>query len=83
MTIKELELTINMLQLNDNDVIYNVRMPDKSCKKCGGNGIKAWDEKGKSILCDCILSTDNTRELMPFIILRAMYNLTRQEVYND
>ena len=80
MTINELELTINMLDLNDDDIIYNVRMPLKSCDSCGGNGIKAWDEFGNSILCECLISTDNSREPMPFAVLRAMHNLKKEQI---
>ena len=82
MTIHEIEPKINLLNLNDEDVIWNIRMPDKSCEICGGHGIKAWDGED-SVLCDCLLSTDSSRELMQFAVLRGLHNLKRRQVYDE
>jgi len=82
MKISELESKINLLKLDDDDVIWNIRMPDKSCEICGGHGIKAWDGED-SVLCECLYSTDSTRELMPFVILRGLHNLKRRQVYDE
>ena len=81
-TITKLQQVINTLQLGDEDEMYNVRMPVSTCEVCGGHGIKDWDGED-SVLCECILSTDNKRDMMPFIILRALNNLKKRQVYDE
>jgi len=82
MTIEELQPIINELQLDDHDELYNVKMPDKSCELCGGNGIKEWDGE-RSVLCECILANDTNRASMPFYILRGLNNLQKKQVYDE
>jgi len=81
-TIKALQKVINELNLNEIDILYNIRMPLKSCKICGGNGVSKWDNQD-AILCDCIMSIDDSREHMPFGVLYKLHNLKKKEVYNE
>jgi len=81
-TIEKLQSVIETLNLGDQDEMYNVRMPEKSCEVCGGNGVKEWDGED-SVLCECILSVDNERKMMPFQILRSLNNLKKRQVYDE
>ena len=81
-TIEDLEKVIFELNLGEQDEMFNVRMPEKSCEICGGHGIKAWDDQD-SVLCDCLISTDMNRKMMPFGLLWKLNNLKKREVYNE
>ena len=81
-TIKQLQKVITELNLQDDDILYNIRMPLKSCEICGGYGIKKWNGN-RSELCDCLISTDSERELMPFGVLLKLHELKKEQVYND
>ena len=70
------------MNLDQHDIIYNVRMPLKECEICGGNAIAEWDDED-SVLCDCLISTDNSREPMKFGVLWSLHALKKRQVYNE
>jgi len=78
----QLQNVITELNLQDDDILYNIKMPDALCKVCGGNGVSEWDGQ-TSVLCDCLISMDTEREHMPFGVLLKLHNLTKKEVYDE
>lgn len=56
-TTKETLVTedkINTTELNDDDVLYGIKEPNRSCKICHGLGRSAFDEQGEPVLCTCL-----------------------------
>ena len=81
-TIKDVQNNLLHMNLDEHDSIWNVRMPLKDCEICGGNAVAEWNGED-SILCDCLISTDNSRELMKFGVLWGLHCIKRKQVYNE
>ena len=82
MRIEDIQRNLINMNLNDYDIIYNVRMPLKECDKCGGNAVAEWNGSD-SVLCDCLISTDNARKPMLFGVLWGLHALKKEQVYNE
>ena len=44
----------NKTELKDDDVIYGIKEPNRSCKYCHGTGRVSWNENGNPVLCRCL-----------------------------
>jgi len=82
LSIKVIQDNLLNMNLKEYDLLYNVRMPLNDCKNCGGNAVASWDGED-AVLCNCLVSTDNSREQMMFGVLWSLHNLKRKEVYNE
>ncbi len=81
-TIGVIQNNLINMNLNEYDTIWNVRMPSKDCEICGGNAVAEWDGED-SVLCDCLISTDSSRELMKFGVLWGLHCIKRKQVYDE
>lgn len=41
-------------ELHENDEIYGIKVPRRSCRYCYGTGKEGWDLSGDPILCRCL-----------------------------
>jgi len=79
MDLELIQQTAVLLNLNDDDIIYNVYMPTKTCEMCGGFGVADWNEN-KSILCTCLLEVKD--EHINYGLLKRLATITKNEVYH-
>ena len=78
-TMKSLQKVITKLSLDNDDTMYNIKMPHSDCEVCGGMGVEKWIGQD-SVLCDCLISTDSERESMPFGLLLKLHNIKKDDV---
>ena len=81
-TIGDIQQNLIHMNLSEYDYIWNVRMPIKDCEICGGNAVAEWDGDN-SVLCECLVSTDTSREPMKFGLLWKLANVTKKQVYDE
>ena len=79
MDLELIQKTADKLNLEDDDIIYNVYMPTPTCQCCGGFGVSDWDEN-KSILCMCLLEVKD--EHINYGLLKRLATITKNEVYH-
>jgi len=80
MDLELIQKTISLLQLNDDDIIYNVYMPTNTCDKCGGSGVEAWNNDD-SVLCECLLEVKD--EQINYGLLKRLATIKKSEIYHD
>jgi len=78
MDLELIQNTVASWKLSDDDIIWNVYMPDDLCDCCGGNGVKSWDLNNRTVLCPCILVSKDRH--MTFSLLKRLSLLTKDEV---
>ena len=81
-SIESIQKNLIHMNLDEYDYLYNVRMPLKSCEICGGNGVAKWDGED-SVLCECLVSTDSSRDKMLFGVLWGLHCLKKSQVYDE
>jgi len=59
--------------LQDDDYMYGIKRPLKSCKHCYNRGIEGWRQSGKPILCRC-LKRNSPGEWITWKEFRALSN---------
>ena len=78
MNIDKLKSVVLELDLKDYDLVFGIFMPTTSCDVCGGNGVKAWEDNGESIICDCLY--EEGKEYINFGLLKKLLTITKSEV---
>lgn len=67
---------LHKAELQEDDEMYGIKEPLKSCKHCYGRGIEGWRTSGKPILCRCLKRTSNG-DWITWKEFRALSNYVR------